>query len=87
MAVTVAVKVLHRHLLDSGSGEAIFVTKLLIDDGAGTNIAQLGPKKGVTARVLPLLEFDHDPQATLPLDCHTVPEVAGIDHVRVGILS
>jgi len=87
MAVTVAVKVLHGDLLDPRSREAILVAELLVDDGAGANVSELGPEKGVTSRVLTLLELEHDPQPVLPLDRHAVSEITRVDHVRLGILA
>src|SRR5205823_102477 len=45
VAVTVAVKVLHGHLLDPGAGKAILVAELLVDDRPGPHVAQLGAEE------------------------------------------
>src|SRR5207302_8750198 len=85
VAVTVAVKVLHGHLLDPGSGKAILVPELLVDDRPSPDIAQLGAEKGVAASVLALLELEHDPEAVLPFDRHAIAEIAGVDHTGMRL--
>src|SRR5205085_4206418 len=80
MAITVAVKVLHGHLLDPRAGKPVFVSELLVDDGAALDVPKLRPEKGIAAGILPLLELEHDPEPAFPLDGHAVAEVAGVNH-------
>src|SRR5438034_426952 len=87
MVVTVAVKVLHADFFDPSPGKAVLVAKLLVDDRSAAHVAQLGAKEGATAGVLALLKLDHDPELPLPLDRHPVAEIAGVNHVRRGILA
>src|SRR5713101_1180066 len=82
VAVTVAVKVLHGHLLDPSAGKPVFVPELLVDDRPAADVPQLGAEKRVAAGILALLELEHDPEFPLPLDCHAVAKVAGVDHAR-----
>src|SRR5436309_2232253 len=85
-AITSAVKVLHGDFFDPSPGQAVLVAELLVDDRPAAHIAQLGAEEGVAAGVLALLKLDHDPELPLPLDRHPVAEIAGVHHVRQGIV-
>src|SRR5437763_5526631 len=85
VAVTVAVKVLHGHLLDPGPGKAILVAELLVDDRPGPHIPQLGAEEGIAAGILALLEFEHDPEPTFPLDRHAIAEITRVDHTGMRL--
>ena len=85
MPITVAVKVLHGHLLDPGAGKAILVAELLIDDRPAPHVAQLGAEEGIAAGVLALLELEHDPEPAFPLDRHAVAEITGVDHTGMRL--
>src|SRR6266550_959188 len=85
MPVTVAVKVLHGHLLDPGAGKAILVAELLIDDRPAPHVAELGAEEGIAAGVLALLELEHDPQPALPFDRHAIAKITGVDHTGMRL--